>query len=123
MPTQLTHSENKPTFTPAAEQKRVNKGETDTAVKEQPFIEGMLQKQSLTTTPGSLPPSGGSGQDDSSINHNLFNSLYIQPKLTVGRPDDIYEQKADRVTEQVMNMPELVAQRRPCKKIMRMSIP
>lgn len=30
----------------------------------------------------------------------------IQPKLTVGQPDDIYEQEADRVAEQVMRLPE-----------------
>lgn len=31
----------------------------------------------------------------------------IQPKLTVGRPDDKYEREADRVAKQVMRMPEL----------------
>lgn len=30
----------------------------------------------------------------------------IQPKLTIGTPDDIYEREADRVAEQVMHMPE-----------------
>lgn len=30
----------------------------------------------------------------------------LQPKLTVGAPDDIYEQEADRVADQVMRMPE-----------------
>jgi hypothetical protein len=30
----------------------------------------------------------------------------IQPKLTIGQPNDIYEQEADRVAEQVMRMPE-----------------
>lgn len=29
----------------------------------------------------------------------------IQPKLVVGAPDDVYEQEADRVAEQVMRMP------------------
>jgi len=30
----------------------------------------------------------------------------IQPKLTVGQPNDQYEQEADRVADQVMSMPE-----------------
>jgi hypothetical protein len=30
----------------------------------------------------------------------------LQAKLTVGRPDDVYEQEADRVADQVMRMPD-----------------
>lgn len=30
----------------------------------------------------------------------------LQPKLVVGAPDDVYEQEADRVAEQIMRMPE-----------------
>jgi hypothetical protein len=30
----------------------------------------------------------------------------LQVKLTVGEPNDVYEQEADRVAEQVMRMPE-----------------
>src|SRR5690606_40934047 len=33
-------------------------------------------------------------------------SLYIQPKLTVGAPDDPYEKEADAVAEKVMRMPQ-----------------
>lgn len=33
----------------------------------------------------------------------------IQTKLIVGQPNDIYEQEADRVAEQVMRMPENTA--------------
>ena len=33
----------------------------------------------------------------------LFQSGVIQPKLTIGKPDDRYEQEADHVAEQVMN--------------------
>ncbi len=33
----------------------------------------------------------------------------VQPKLRIGQPNDIYEQEADRVAEQVMKMPENVA--------------
>ncbi|MEM9808203.1 MAG: DUF4157 domain-containing protein [Cyanobacteria bacterium P01_D01_bin.56] len=49
---------------------------------------------------------------------------FIQPKLTVGQPNDKYEQEADRVAEQVMRMPapESVGtqvQRTPLPKIQR----
>jgi outer membrane protein OmpA-like peptidoglycan-associated protein len=36
----------------------------------------------------------------------LIKSGTLQAKLRVGQPDDIYEQEADRVAEQVMRMPE-----------------
>ncbi len=36
----------------------------------------------------------------------LFKSGVIQTKLKIGQPNDIYEQEADRVAEQVMRMPE-----------------
>lgn len=37
----------------------------------------------------------------------------IQTKLTIGAPDDKYEQEADRVADQVMRMPEPSVQRTP----------
>ena len=40
----------------------------------------------------------------------LFKSGVIQAKLRIGRRNDIYEQEADRVAEQVMRMPEQVRQ-------------
>lgn len=36
----------------------------------------------------------------------LFKSGVIQAKLKIGQPNDIYEQEADRVAEQVMRMTE-----------------
>lgn len=36
----------------------------------------------------------------------LINSGTLQTKLRIGKPDNIYEQEADRITEQVMRMPE-----------------
>ena len=42
---------------------------------------------------------------------HLFASGAIQAKLTVGRPDDSYEQEADRVADAVMRMPEPQVQR------------
>ena len=41
----------------------------------------------------------------------LFESSVIQAKLKIGQPNDIYEQEADRVAEQVMSMPEPRLQR------------
>ncbi len=43
----------------------------------------------------------------------LFNSGAIQAKLRIGQPNDKYEQEADRISEQVMRMPEPVIQRTP----------
>jgi hypothetical protein len=43
----------------------------------------------------------------------LFKSGYLQAKLKIGQPNDIYEQGADRVAEQVMRMPEPTFQPKP----------
>ena len=64
MPAQLTHSENKPTFTPAAEQKRVCSRDPDSVVKEEPLTEGILQRQSQATIPGNIPPPIDGGHND-----------------------------------------------------------
>lgn len=40
---------------------------------------------------------------------SLVQSLRIQAKLTVGAPNDKYEQEADRVADQIMRMPEPIA--------------
>ncbi|MEM1251929.1 MAG: DUF4157 domain-containing protein [Cyanobacteria bacterium P01_H01_bin.21] len=47
--------------------------------------------------------------------HDLLSStnLNIQPKLTVGTPNDKYEQEADRLAEQVIRMPQVQLQREP----------
>lgn len=37
---------------------------------------------------------------------HLLHSGHIQTKLTIGQPNDKYEQEADRVSDQVMSMPE-----------------
>lgn len=43
----------------------------------------------------------------------LFKSGILQAKLRIGQPNDIYEQEADRVAEQVMNMPKPAIQSKP----------
>jgi len=45
-------------------------------------------------------------QDFSQIPVNSTSLPIIQPKLTLGKPNDKYEQEAERVAEQVMRMPE-----------------
>jgi hypothetical protein len=43
----------------------------------------------------------------------LFKSGSIQAKLKIGPPNDIYEQEADRVADQVMRMPAPAIQPKP----------
>jgi hypothetical protein len=43
----------------------------------------------------------------------LFKSGVIQAKLRIGQPNDIYEQEADRVADEVMRMPQPGIQLRP----------
>ena len=42
---------------------------------------------------------------------HILRSLTFQPKLTIGQPNDKYEQEADRVADEVMRMPEPQVQR------------
>lgn len=44
---------------------------------------------------------------------HLVRSGLLQAKLTVSRPDDMYEQEADRVADRVMRMPDPVVQTKP----------
>jgi len=46
----------------------------------------------------------------------MMKSGAIQPKLRIGQPNDIYEQEADRVAEQVVRMPESQVQRQPLEE-------
>ena len=43
----------------------------------------------------------------------LFASGAIQAKLKIGQPNDKYEQEADQVADQVMNMPEQEVRQKP----------
>ncbi len=53
------------------------------------------------------------GHDFSRVPVHTAVPMMIQPKLTIGRPDDKYEQEADRVAEQVMRMPNPTIQPKP----------
>ncbi len=44
--------------------------------------------------------------------HRLFKSGVLQAKLRIGEPNDMYEQEADRVAQQVMRMPKPGIQRK-----------
>ena len=46
----------------------------------------------------------GSHHDFSRISVFADNKIFIQPKLTINTPGDIYEQEADRMAERVMNL-------------------
>jgi hypothetical protein len=43
----------------------------------------------------------------------MYRSGILKAKLRIGPPNDIYEQEADRVAEQVMRMPEPAIQTKP----------
>lgn len=43
----------------------------------------------------------------------LFKSGHLQAKLRIGQPTDIYEQEADRVANQIIQMPEPAVQMKP----------
>jgi len=43
----------------------------------------------------------------------LFKSGVIRTKLKIGQPNDIYEQEADRVADEVMRMSEQTVQTKP----------
>ena len=61
------------------------------------------------THSGSMQPTGQDLDSLQVLQRNLGNSYlqgYLQTKLVVGSPSDVYEQEADRVAEQVMRMPE-----------------
>ena len=45
-------------------------------------------------------------------NHRLISNILIQPKLTVGTVNDVYEQEADAVADRIMRMPEPSVQRK-----------
>ena len=43
---------------------------------------------------------------DKHVVKHLVQSNHVQAKLTIGEPDDIYEQEADRIADKMMRMPE-----------------
>jgi hypothetical protein len=63
--------------------------------------------------PGSLPrrvtvasPADSHWHTGRTAVRQILRGPALQTKLTIGAPDDIYEQEADRVADEVMRMPE-----------------
>ncbi len=70
----------------------------------------------ITTRDGEnrlTPAAQNRGSKSSNLKGN-----FIQPKLTVGQPDDKYEQEADRVADQVLSTPSSETVQRSCSSCM-----
>ncbi|MCP4255207.1 MAG: DUF4157 domain-containing protein [Candidatus Scalindua sp.] len=105
MTVQLTQTNKKSNLTPAAEQTILRKREDDTPQEVHSQTDDALQMQSVyrASNGGVLP---GSGYGDSSLNNSkLFDYLKVQPKLTIGAPNDKYEQETVQMSDRVMSMP------------------
>jgi hypothetical protein len=77
---------------------------TTEAPKKSPDVRGLngtLRSDSVAGQVAVLQRSIGNGAIE-----RLFRSDVLQAKLKIGQPNDIYEQEADRVAEQVMRMPD-----------------
>lgn len=73
-------------------------------VHEESLEEGLVQASHLSAPP---PPLQRREEDEEQVVKGLPEG--VQPKLSVGRPGDVFEQEADRVAERVMRMPEPAA--------------
>ena len=66
----------------------------------------------MTTAVAQQPQTGSRTGTTSS--QNKSKGIAIQAKLTVGQPNDQYEQEADRIADRVMRMPDRTAVQRKC---------
>jgi hypothetical protein len=64
-------------------------------------LNGTLRSDSVTGEVAVLQRSIGNRAVE-----RLFTAGLLQAKLRIGEPNDIYEEEADRVAEEVMRMPE-----------------
>ena len=100
-----------------------NNNVAQTAVQRQPEVpttetdaNGLSRQPQLTSAPLPLPPPRGAAnrarqfrQMQRGVGNGRISRMSqpkVQTKLTVGAPNDAYEQEADRVADQVMRMPE-----------------
>ena len=72
---------------------------------------GFFSKQSKTVSSASAwTPIAGIVHLQRTIGNQavqrLFISGFVQAKLRIGQPNDIYQQEADRMADEVMRMPE-----------------
>ncbi len=102
MPVQLTQTNKKSNLSPAAEQSIFRKTEEDTLLTEQPQTDVALQMKSIFKASNGGAPLGSGDGDNTLNNSRLFDYLKVQPKLTIGTPNNKYEQEADKVADQVM---------------------
>jgi cell wall-associated NlpC family hydrolase len=68
-------------------------------------------QRSATPVEGTTAMSPNAAGQRATVGGYRFKDLAIQAKLTIGQPNDKYEQEADRVADQVMRMPEPQVQR------------
>lgn len=61
-------------------------------------------------------PMGSAQQAQQAEIRRILRSTGAQAKLTIGQPNDKYEQEADRIADQVMAMPDTRLQRQPLKE-------
>ena len=91
----------------------IKRQEAEFEEEEEAEEEGTIQAQAL---PGHMPPIAidARKQSKSPFTGHSFGQIAVRPlvspriqtKLTIGQPNDKYEQEADRVAEQVMRMPD-----------------
>ncbi len=80
---------------------------TFTSIKS-PSSPGLLQRRSAIPS-----PADANRHPQIAAVRQILRGSRLQAKLTVGAPDDVYEQEADRVADEVMRMPEPVVQAAP----------
>ena len=72
------------------------------------FYSGVLQRRSAIPS-----PADANRHTQIAAVRQILRGPRLQAKLTIGAPDDVYEQQADRVADEVMRMPEPVVQAAP----------
>jgi hypothetical protein len=106
VPNQLTHTENKSQFSPAAVHNAALGNEGNRLFEKEPPADLAISEKPINGLSKSGSPSDSGNGDESSNSTRLFNYLRIQPKLTVGQPGGKYGQEADRAAETVIRRPK-----------------
>ncbi len=76
-----------------------------------PFSTGMFRSRPFPTPEAQRSPAATPDHEPLPRRNPDYNRMFgVQPKLTVGAPNDVYEQEADRVADQVMSMPDTAVQ-------------
>ena len=80
------------------------KNDLDVLIKEEAMI--FTPVSNIKNIPSLSPAAQLKGKGRSNKSANYEKNPNIQAKLTVGQPNDRFEQEADRVANRVMSMPE-----------------